>query len=146
MNIEHDVGGTIAAPKTIRFFVPYWIVNDTSLPLAYRVVEIEHLDSAETDSSISRAVKSARTSFKNPTFLMERIQSSSKRSIQVLEAIEDSSPVPAMLSPQDYGSRTLFPSQKGSYPLTRVGISVAMHDSDTYSPGISLFELEKKVT
>lgn len=149
MSIERDLGGTSAAPKIIRFFVPYWIINDSSVPLGYRVVEIEPFDSTEVDSnSLSRAVKSARTALKSPTFSMERRYSSARRSIRVLEVIEDTSPRPSMLSPQDSAGRSgvmLFPSQKDAYASPRVGIAVAVRNSDIYSPGISLLELEKKV-
>ena len=149
MSIEHDMGGTSAAPKTIRFFVPYWIMNDSSLPLAYQVVEIEGSDSADTDShSLSRAVKSARTVLRTPSYSMERRHSDLRRNIQVLEAIEDTRPIASMLSPQDSAGRSgvmLFPSQKDTYVSPRVGIAVAIRDSEIYSPGISLLELEKKV-
>lgn len=149
MSIERDMGGTSAAPKTIRFFVPYWIMNDSSLPLAYRVVEIEPLDSTEMDSnSLSRAVKTARTALKNPTLTMDRRHSGPRRNIRVLEVIEDNSPMPSMLSPQDSAGRSgvmLFTSQKDAYPSPRVGIAVAICNSEIYSPGISLLELEKKV-
>ncbi|XP_017974971.1 PREDICTED: uncharacterized protein LOC18603726 [Theobroma cacao] len=148
VSIERDMGGTSAAPKTIRFFVPYWIINDSSLPLAYQVVEIEGSDSADMDShSLSRAVKSARTVLRTPSYSMERRHSGSRRNIQVLEAIEDTSPIPSMLSPQDFAGRSgvmLFPSQKDTYVSPRVGIAVAIRNSETYSPGISLLELEKK--
>lgn len=149
MSIERDMGGTTVAPKTIRFFVPYWITNDSSIPLAYRVVEVEPLDNADTDSLIPSRVKSAKTALKSPTNSMDRKLSSTRRNIQVLEVIEDTSPVPNMLSPQDYASRSgasLFPSQKDVYLSSRVGLSVAIRHSEIYSPGISLFELEKKVT
>ncbi|KAH9766383.1 C2 domain-containing protein [Citrus sinensis] len=148
VSIERDMGGTSAAPKTIRFFVPYWIMNDSSLPLAYRVVEIEPLDSTEMDSnSLSRAVKTARTALKNPTLTMDRRHSGPRRNIRVLEVIEDNSPMPSMLSPQDSAGRSgvmLFTSQKDAYPSPRVGIAVAIRNSEIYSPGISLLELEKK--
>lgn len=149
MRIEHDMGGTTAAPKTIRFFVPYWIVNNSSLSLAYRVVEVEPLDNAEMDSQIlSRAVKSAKMALKSPTNSMERKHSAPRRNIQVLEVIEESSHFPCMLSPQDNAGRsgvTLFQSQKDSYVSARVGIAVAIRHSEIFSPGISLLELEKKV-
>ncbi|ONI27903.1 hypothetical protein PRUPE_1G110200 [Prunus persica] len=147
VSIERDMGGTTVAPKTIRFFVPYWITNDSSIPLAYRVVEVEPLDNADTDSLIPSRVKSAKTALKSPTNSMDRKLSSTRRNIQVLEVIEDTSPVPNMLSPQDYASRSgasLFPSQKDVYLSSRVGLSVAIRHSEIYSPGISLFELEKK--
>ncbi|XP_022721975.1 uncharacterized protein LOC111279261 isoform X3 [Durio zibethinus] len=148
VSIERDMGGTSAAPKTIRFFVPYWIINDSSLPLAYQVVEIEGSDSADRDShSLSRAVKSARTVLRTPSYSMERRYSGLRRNIQVLEAIEDTRPIASMLSPQDSAGRsgvTLFPSQKDTYVSPWVGIAVAIRDSEIYSPGISLLELEKK--
>lgn len=149
MSIERDVGGTISAPKTVRLFVSYWIVNDSSLPLAYRLVEIEPLENTDMDSlMLSRAVKSAKAAFKNPSNSMERRLLGSKRNVQVLEVIEDTSPMPSMLSPQDSAGRSglmLFPSQKDAYLSPRVGLTVAIRHSEIYSPGISLLELEKKV-
>ena len=144
------MGGTTAAPKTIRFYVPYWIINDSSLPLAYRVVEVEPFDSAVVDSQVlSRAAKSAKMALKSPTSSLERKHSSvARRNIQVLEVIEDTSPFPSMLSPQDNAGRsgvTLFQSQRDSHVSPRVGIAVAIRQSDTFSPGISLLDLEKKV-
>jgi len=145
VSIEHDMGGTSAAPKTLRLFVPYWIVDDFSLSLAYRVVEVEPLENVEMDSVLlSRAVKSAKTALKNPIGSLDRRHSNSRRSLQVLEVIEDNSPFPSMLSPQDYAGRSgvsMFQSPKD----TRLGISVSMQSSEVYSSGISLLELEKKV-
>ncbi|TKY54291.1 Vacuolar protein sorting-associated protein 13C [Spatholobus suberectus] len=148
VSIEHDMGGTSVAPKTLRLFVPYWIVNDSSLSLAYRVVEVEPLENAEMDSVLlSRAVKSAKTALKNPISSLDRRHSNSRRSLQVLEVIEDNSPFPSMLSPQDYAGRsgvTMFQSPKDTYLSPRLGISVSMQSSEVYSSGISLLELEKK--
>ncbi|KAK9670363.1 hypothetical protein RND81_13G196500 [Saponaria officinalis] len=129
VSIERDMGSTTTAPKIIRFFVPYWIINDFSLPLAYRVVEIEPLDSG--DSSI---VKSGK-------------QTVPRKNVQILDVIQDTSPTPSMLSPQDYvgrGGVLLFTSRNDTYLSPKVGIAVAVRDSDNYSPGISLLELEKK--
>lgn len=143
------MGGTSAAPKTLRLFVPYWIVNESSLPLAYRLVEVEPLENAEVDSvSLSRAVRSAKTALKNPISSLDRRHFSSRRNLQVLEVIEDSNPFPSMLSPQDYAGRsgvTMFQSQKDNYLSPRLGISVSMRYSEAYSPGVSLLELENKV-
>ncbi|XP_020230234.1 uncharacterized protein LOC109811015 [Cajanus cajan] len=147
LSIEHDMGGTSVAPKTLRLFVPYWIVNDSSLSLAYRVVEVEPLENAEMDSVLlSRAVKSAKTALKNPISSLDRRHSNSRSSLQVLEVIEDNSPFPSMLSPQDYAVRssTMFQSPKDSYLSPRLGISVSMQSSEVHSSGISLLELEKK--
>uniref|UniRef100_A0A2P2MA98 Peroxin/Ferlin domain-containing protein n=1 Tax=Rhizophora mucronata TaxID=61149 RepID=A0A2P2MA98_RHIMU len=148
VSIERDMGGSIAAPKIIRFFVPFWIVNDSFIPLAYRVVEIERVDNADMDSLLlSRAVKSAKTALKSPSNLLERRRSGTKSNIRVIEVIEDTSPTPSMLSPQDsagQGGVILFPPQKDEYPSFRVGLSVAIRHSEIYSPGVSLLELENK--
>ncbi|XAR56952.1 hypothetical protein NMG60_11024929 [Bertholletia excelsa] len=147
VSIERDMGGTTAAPKIIRFFVPYWISNDSSLSLAYRVVEIEPVENADVNSLlISKAVKSAKTALKGPITL-DRRNSSLRENIQVLEMIEDTSPIPSMLSPQDYVGRSgvmLFSSRNDAYLSPRVGIAVALRNSENYSSGISLIELEKK--
>ncbi|XP_021714350.1 uncharacterized protein LOC110682332 isoform X2 [Chenopodium quinoa] len=129
VSIERDLGGTSAAPKTIRLFIPYWIVNDSSLPLAYRMVEIEPLDNG--DSSIFKSAK----------------YSAPRKNVQVLDVIGDTSSVPSMLSPQDYvgrGNVHLFTSRNDTYLSPKVGIALAIFDSENYSPGISLVELEKK--
>ncbi|KAG2314342.1 hypothetical protein Bca52824_017464 [Brassica carinata] len=143
VSIERDVGETGAAPKTLRFFVPYWITNDSYIPLGYRVVEIEPSENVEDGSPcLSRASRSFK---KNPGFSMERRHQ--RKNVRVLEVIEDTSPMPSMLSPQESAGRSgvvLFPSQKDSYVSPRVGIAVAARDSEIYSPGISLLELEKK--
>ncbi|KAK7363427.1 hypothetical protein VNO77_05570 [Canavalia gladiata] len=148
VSIEIDMGGTSAAPKILRLFVPYWIVNDSSLALAYRVVEVEPLENTEMDSVLlSRAVKSAKTALKNPISSMDRKLSNSRRNLQVLEVIEDNSPFPSMLSPHDYAGRsgvTVFQSPKDTYLSSRLGISVSMRSSEVYSSGISLLELENK--
>ncbi|CAN8243432.1 unnamed protein product, partial [Cochlearia groenlandica] len=128
VSIERDVGETGAAPKTIRFFVPYWITNDTNLPLGYRLVEIEPAENMESSSpSLSKASKSFK---KNTIFSMEKRQQ--RKNLRVLEVIEDTSPMPSMLSPQESAGRN------------GIGIAIAARDSEIYSPGISLLELEKK--
>ncbi|KAJ8532740.1 hypothetical protein K7X08_015629 [Anisodus acutangulus] len=147
VSVERDMGGTTAAPKTIRLFVPYWISNDSFLFLAYQVVEIEQLESSDVDSlSLSRAVKSAKLALKNPPTSVSR-QIGARKNIQVLEVIEDLSPTPSMLSPQHYVGRSgvmLFSSRNDAYLSSRVGIAVALQNSENFSSGISLLELEKK--
>lgn len=150
VSIERDMGGTTAAPKTIRFFVPYWISNESYLSLAYRVVEIEPVESADVDSHVlSRTSKSARFSSRGSSTSFGRKQIGPRKTILVLDIIEDTSPIPSMLSPQDYvgrGGVVLFSSRNDAYLSSRVGISVAIQNSENFSPGISLLELEKKVT
>lgn len=142
VSIERDMGGTTAAPKTVRFFVPYWISNDTSLRLAYQVVEIEPFEVSDVDSiELSKTGKSAGTT-------LDRKPSVSRKNLQVLEVIEDTTPTPSMLSPQDYvgrGGVMLFSSRNDALLSSRVGVAVAVQNSENYSPGVSLLELEKKV-
>ncbi|KAI8002909.1 putative vacuolar protein sorting-associated protein 13D [Camellia lanceoleosa] len=148
VSIERDMGGTAVAPKTIRFFIPYWISNESSLSLGYRVVEIEPLESVDAESLLpSKSFKSAKTALRSPINLMDRRPVGLRKNVQVLEAIEDTSPTPSMLSPQDYvgrGGVMLFSTRNDAYLSPRVGIAVAIRNSEFYSPGISLLELEKK--
>ncbi|GAB2216278.1 hypothetical protein Droror1_Dr00024048 [Drosera rotundifolia] len=148
VSIERDMGGTSAAPKIIRFFVPYWITNDSSVSLSYRVVEIEPLDGADIDSLMfSRAAKSPKLSSNTPVSSLSTRQAIPRKNVQVLDVIEDSGPIPSMLSPQDYvgrGGVSLFTSRNDSYLSPKVGIAVAIRNAENYSPGFSLLELEKK--
>lgn len=149
MSVEHDLGGTDASPKTIRFFVPYWIQNDSSVPLSYRIVEVEPVDSSDADSLlISRAVKSAKFSMRSSSKSFDRRNSNTRRNIQIYDVIEDISPKFVMFSPQDFMNRSgsmSFQSRGSSTCTSRVGISIAVSRSDKYSLGISLLELESKV-
>ncbi|KAK1425949.1 hypothetical protein QVD17_14616 [Tagetes erecta] len=138
VSIERDIGAFAASPNTIRFFVPYWITNDCSIPLSYGVVEIEPLENAGAGSLVS--TKAAK-SFSLKNF------NSSRGSIQVIEVIEDASPTPTMLSPQDYvgkGGVMLFSSRSDAYLSPHVGLVVATLHSESFSPGLSLLDLEKK--
>lgn len=150
VSVEHDLGGTDAAPKTVRLFVPYWIQNDSAVPLSYRIVEVEPLETADTDSLlISKAVKSAKFALKHSSKFLDRKNPSLRRNIQILEVIEDFSPKFVMLSPQDYmlrGGSLSFQSHGDAFTSARLGVSVAIRHSDNYSPGISLLELESKVS
>ncbi|KAI7737223.1 hypothetical protein M8C21_001546 [Ambrosia artemisiifolia] len=135
------MGASAASPNTIRFYVPYWITNDCSIPLTYQVVEIEPLENAALANT-----KSAKLlSFKSLSSSHPETKSSGN--IQVLEAIDDTSPTPSMLSPQDYvgqGGAMLFSSRNDSYLSPRVGLAVAIQHSESFSPGLSLLDLEKK--
>ncbi|KAD5802908.1 hypothetical protein E3N88_14268 [Mikania micrantha] len=147
VSIERDMGASAASPNTIRFFVPYWIINDCSVPLTFQVVEIETLENAGTDSlANTKAAKSGKfLSFKSLSG--PSTETSSRRNIQVLEAIEDTSPTPSMLSPQDYvgkGGAMLFSSRNDAYLSPRVGLAVATQNSENFSSGLSLLDLEKK--
>ncbi|XP_024982723.1 uncharacterized protein LOC112519038 isoform X5 [Cynara cardunculus var. scolymus] len=146
VSIERDMGASAASPNTIRFFVPYWISNDCSVPLTYRVVEVEPLENADADSLLTtKASKSGK--LKNLPSLADAKLTGSRRNIQVLEAIEDTGSTPSMLSPQDYvghGGAMLFSSRNDAYLSPRVGIAVAIQHSENFSAGLSLLELEKK--
>nr|XP_043635621.1 uncharacterized protein LOC122606820 [Erigeron canadensis] len=143
--IERDMGASAASSNTIRFFVPYWISNDCSVPLTYRVVEIEPSENADIESlPLTKPAKSGKLSFKNPT---SPIESGSRKNFQVLEAIEDTSPTPSMLSPHEYvgrGGAMLFSSRNDASLSPRVGIAVATQHSENFSSGLSLLDLEKK--
>ncbi|KAJ9559357.1 hypothetical protein OSB04_013971 [Centaurea solstitialis] len=146
VSIERDMGASPASPNTIRFFVPYWISNDTEVPLTYRVVEVEPSENADAASLLTtKSSKSGK--LKISPSLTDAKFTGSRRNIQVLEAIEDTSPTPSMLSPQDYvghGGAMLFSSRNDAYLSPRVGIAVAIQHSENFSDGLSLLELEKK--
>ena len=56
-----DFRETIAIAKSVQLFVPYWVCNDVSLPVAYHVVAIDPSHSLETNSSLlTRAIKDAK--------------------------------------------------------------------------------------
>ncbi|XP_031479692.1 uncharacterized protein LOC116250249 isoform X3 [Nymphaea colorata] len=149
VSVEHDLGGTVSASKTVRIFVPYWISNDSGLPLSCQMVEVEPSEKMDNDSLLlSRVVKSAKFSLKpQSSFTDLRRSSSSKRNLQLLEDIKELGSSPVMLSPQDYanhGNILPFASRSGPFLSPRIGIAVALSLSNHYSPGISLMELENK--
>ena len=140
----------MASPKTVRFFVPYWISNDSSLPLSYQVVEIEPLEASDVDfHQMSKRGKSGAATISGSMMSADRNPFGGKKNLQVLDVIQDTSGTPSMLSPQDYvgrGGVMLFSSRNDGYLSPRVGIAVSTQNSENYSPGISLLDLEKKVT
>uniref|UniRef100_A0A175YPS3 Uncharacterized protein n=1 Tax=Daucus carota subsp. sativus TaxID=79200 RepID=A0A175YPS3_DAUCS len=148
VSIERDMGGTMASPKTVRFFVPYWISNDSSLPLSYQVVEIEPLEASDVDfHQMSKRGKSGAATISGSMMSADRNPFGGKKNLQVLDVIQDTSGTPSMLSPQDYvgrGGVMLFSSRNDGYLSPRVGIAVSIQNSENYSPGISLLDLEKK--
>lgn len=149
VSVEYDMGRTDAAPKSVRLFVPYWIRNDSNVPLSYRIVEVDPLDNLDADSlTTTRAVKSAKFTLKHSSKSVERKFSYSRRNSSILEVIDDFNPNCVMLSPQDYISHVGASSSSScsdGFLSTRVGISVAVHNSEHYSPGISLTDLERMV-
>lgn len=149
VSVERDSGRSVTAPKTVRIFVPYWIQNDSPIHLSYRIVEVEPLESTDTDSQLlTRAAKSAKLALRYSSKALDRRGSSSRRNVQILESIEDSNPNCIMLSPQDYLNRSVvlpFQSRGETFATARVGISVSISNSTYFSPGISLLELETKV-
>ncbi|KAJ3675683.1 hypothetical protein LUZ60_004725 [Juncus effusus] len=147
VSIERDTGRSDAAPKSVRIFVPYWIENDCALPLSYRMVLVEPSENSDNDSLLlGRAVKSAKLALRYSSKALDKRASSSRRNVEILESIEDSSnPSCVMLSPQDYLNRSSpFQSRNENVTTTRVGISVGVGNSNNFSPGVSLLELETK--
>ncbi|CAA6659805.1 unnamed protein product [Spirodela intermedia] len=148
VNIERDMGGTDAATKIVRFFVPYWISNDTSLQLVYQVVEIEPLGNVQSESvPMTKTVKSAKLPLKHNSKMIDAHIPTPRKDSQILELIVDSGESFVMLSPQDYMGRSgilPFSSRNDPSLSPRVGIAVAVHDSEYFSTGVSLTELENK--
>jgi len=152
VSVEHDLGASDAAPKTLRLFVPYWIKNHSSIPLCYHIVEGESTESTEADSlsrpdSLSRVSKSSKFSLKYSSKSLVRRGTMSHRNMQVLEDIEDCSTDYVMLSPQDYLNRSAgmrSESRDNNFSPARVAISMAVGGCTQYSVGVSLFELENK--
>ena len=152
VSVEHDLGASDAAPKTLRLFVPYWIKNHSSIPLSYRIVEGEPTENSDADSlsrpeSLSRVAKSSKFSLKYSSKSLVR-RGTMSRNMQVLEVIEDCGTNYVMLSPQDYLNRSAgmrSESRDNNFSSARVAISVAVGSCTQYSIGVSLFELENKV-
>lgn len=106
MNLEHDFGGTSAAAKIVRLFVPYWLSNDASIPLAYRLVEIEpNSDSTGDTTWLTRAAKAAKQASRRPTHSTVQHSLQLSRVVNYFEIAEEISGTPAMLSLQAYSDR-----------------------------------------
>uniref|UniRef100_A0A0D9VFX1 C2 domain-containing protein n=1 Tax=Leersia perrieri TaxID=77586 RepID=A0A0D9VFX1_9ORYZ len=152
VSVEHDLGASDAAPKTVRLFVPYWIKNNSSIPLSYRIVEVEPTENSDADSlsrpdSLSRAAKSSKFSLRYSSKSLVRRGSVAQRNMHILEVIEDCSTDHVMLSPQDYINRSAgvrFESRDNNFSPAQVAICVAVGSCKRYSIGVSLFELENK--
>uniref|UniRef100_A0ACD5YZI2 Uncharacterized protein n=1 Tax=Avena sativa TaxID=4498 RepID=A0ACD5YZI2_AVESA len=151
VSVERDLGTSDAAPKTLRLFVPYWIKNNSSLPLSYRIVEVEPVENADADSlsrpdSLSRAARSSKFSLRYSSKSLVRRGSMSQRNSQILDAIEDCGTNYVMLSPQDYMNRSAYmrESRDNNFSPARVAICAAIGSCKQYSIGVSLFELENK--
>jgi vacuolar protein sorting-associated protein 13A/C len=153
VSVERDLGASDTATKTIRLFVPYWIKNHSTIPLSYRIVEVEPTESSDADllgksDSLSRQVKSSKFSLRYSSKSLIRRSTMPQRNTQIMEVIDDCSTNYVMLSPQDYMSRSAsMRSESGdnNFSPARIAISVAVSGCIQYSIGVSLFELENKV-
>ncbi|KAL6841988.1 hypothetical protein ACP4OV_028188 [Aristida adscensionis] len=151
VSVEHDLGASDAAPKTLRLFVPYWIKNHSSIPLSYRIVEVESTESSDAESISKpdslRPLKSSKFSIKYSSKSLVRRATIAQRNTQILEVIEDCSTNYVMLSPQDYMNRSASMRSEirdNNFSPARIAISVAVASCTQYSIGVSLFELENK--
>uniref|UniRef100_A0A0E0NER2 C2 domain-containing protein n=1 Tax=Oryza rufipogon TaxID=4529 RepID=A0A0E0NER2_ORYRU len=115
VSVEHDLGASDAAPKTLRLFVPYWIKNISSIPLSYRIVEIFFKISYQKRPSGTE--KYAHIG----DYVMLSPQDYMNRSAGVRFESRDNNSSPA-----------------------RVAICVAVGSCKQYSIGVSLFDLENK--
>lgn len=106
MSLEHDFGGSSAAAKIVRLFVPYWLQNDASLPLAYRLVEIEpNSDSTGDTTWLTRATKAAKQAARRPTHSGAKHAPQLNKVVSYFENVEDMTGTPVMLSLQAYSDR-----------------------------------------
>lgn len=134
MSIENDAGGSEISSKIIRLFVPYWLRNDTSIPLSCRLVEIEPPNSKYTDLNwLQLAIKAAENNESLPEGDKRQDKSSTlaKKIIRSIETIEDAQPnEPIMLS---------LPA------MDNIGLAVAMNPKGMFSSAIALKAFEDKV-
>jgi vacuolar protein sorting-associated protein 13A/C len=150
VSLEHDFGGSNEAAKIIRLFVPYWLLNDASLPLAYRLVEIEPDRGLGGDATwLTRAAKAAKQAARRPNHAGARKVMQINRVVQHLECIEDLQGTPVMLSLQAYSDRmsglSLSSRSEDGLLSPRLGLSVAIAQSNVFNHALSFRDFENSV-
>lgn len=151
MSLEHDFGGSSTAAKIVRLFVPYWLVNDASLPLAYRLVEIEPDTGSGGDSTwLTRAAKAAKQAARRPSHVGVKKVVQLNRVVQHLEKVEDLEGIPLMLSLQALSDRIgglSFSSRSEDGTLSpRLGLAVAVANSNIFKSALSFRDFESNVS
>lgn len=150
VNLEHDFGGTSAAAKIVRLFVPYWLRNDASLPLAYRLVEIEPNSGSAGDTTwLTRAAKAAKQASRRPTHSTVNHSLQLSKVVNYFESAEDMLGTPAMLSLQAYSDRigglSLSSRSEDGLLSPRLGLSIAVANSKVFKRALSFRDFESNV-
>jgi vacuolar protein sorting-associated protein 13A/C len=150
VSLEHDFGGSNEAAKIIRLFVPYWLLNDASLPLAYRLVEIEPDRGLGGDATwLTRAAKAAKQAARRPNHAGARKVMQINRVVQHLECIEDLQGTPVMLSLQAYSDHmsglSLSSRSEDGLLSPRLGLSVAIAQSNVFNHALSFRDFENSM-
>ncbi|GJP54206.1 hypothetical protein CLOM_g13301 [Closterium sp. NIES-68] len=149
VNLEVDGGACEVSARVVRLFVPFWLTNDSSVPLACRIVEIEPppapmgataaaAASAEslwqmpTRSLSSRALSLAGGSEREavataPAFLAV----AASKVVRCLEEIEE--------APQQQAVMLSLPS------VSNVGLAVALSKGGVFSSAIPLTAFQDKM-
>jgi vacuolar protein sorting-associated protein 13A/C len=151
VSLEHDFGGTTASAKIVRLFVPYWLRNDASLPLAYRLVEIEpHSDSTGDTTWLTRAAKAAKQAARRPTHPGIKKALQLNRVVNYLERVEDMTGTPVMLSLQAYSDRigglSLSSRSEDGLLSPRLGLAIAVTNSNVFNRALSFRDFESNVS
>ncbi|XP_024384462.1 uncharacterized protein [Physcomitrium patens] len=150
VSLEHDFGGSSTAAKIVRLFVPYWLRNDASLPLAYRLVEIEP-DSASTGDTtwLTRAAKAAKQAARRPTHPGVKKALRLNRVVNYLERVEDMTGTPVMLSLQAYSDRigglSLSSRAEDGLLSPRLGLAIAVANSNVFNRALSFRDFENNM-
>ncbi|KAG0568137.1 hypothetical protein KC19_7G189300 [Ceratodon purpureus] len=150
VSLEHDFGGSSASAKIVRLFVPYWLRNDASLPLAYRLVEIEPHSSSTGDTTwLTRAAKAAKQAARRPTHPGVKKTLQLNRVVNYLERVEDMTGTPVMLSLQAYSDRigglSLSSRSEDGLLSPRLGLAIAVTNSKVFSRALSFRDFESNM-
>lgn len=149
--MEHDFGGNSAAAKIVRLFVPYWLVNDAALPLAYRLVEIEpHSGSSGDETWLTRAAKAAKQAARRPSHNGVKTALQLNRVVHYLERVEDMQGTPVMLSLQAYSDRmgglSLSSRSEDGLLSPRLGLAISVANSNIFDRALSFRDFESNVS
>ncbi|KAG0559465.1 hypothetical protein KC19_10G107200 [Ceratodon purpureus] len=150
VSLEHDFGGSSAAAKIVRLFVPYWLRNDACLPLAYRLVEIEPNNDSTGDLTwLSRAAKAAKQAARRPNHSGAKHASQLHRVVGYFEKVEDMTGTPVMLSLQAYSDRigglSLSSRSEDGLLSPRLGLSIAIANSNIFKRALSFRDFESNM-
>ena len=151
VSLEHDFGGSSASAKIVRLFVPYWLRNDASLPLAYRLVEIEpHSGSTGDTTWLTRAAKAAKQAARRPTHSGVKRTLQLNRVVNYLERVEEMTGTPVMLSLQAYSDRigglSLSSRSEDGLLSPRLGLAIAVTNSTVFNRALSFRDFENNVS